>query len=155
MRQFNIIWIGKTNDYNLKNCELDYIQRIKHSDKINIIELKDSKIQDIRQKLENEGFEIEKRIPKNSYLFVCDEKGKQFTSIEWSKHLDNLCLKGQQEFTFIIGSAYGLSERIKQSAHEQLAFSRMTFTHELIRVILLEQIYRHQTIRLNKSYHHE
>ena len=100
-----------------------------------------------------ESMRIHAMIPKNSIIVVLDEKGKEFTSIEFSKMLGEVTDKGQN-IVFIIGGAYGLSENLKKSANVLMALSKMTFTHQMVRLFLLEQIYRGFCILKGKEYHY-
>ena len=108
---------------------------------------------EIEQVKLKEGQKILNRIPKNSYIIVLDIKGKQLSSEEFSKKLSNLALEGKSDITFIIGGSNGLSEEVISSADFKLSFSKMTFPHQLFKVILLEQIYRAFKINAGEIYH--
>ena len=108
---------------------------------------------EIEQVKLKEGQKILNRIPKNSYIIVLDIKGKQLSSEEFSKKLSKLALEGKSDITFIIGGSNGLSEEVISSADFKLSFSKMTFPHQLFKVILLEQIYRAFKINAGEIYH--
>ena len=106
-----------------------------------------------REAEEEAGLKIQKLIPKNAFVVVLDEKGKELGSIEFSKVLSDAKDKGMR-LTFIIGGAFGLSENLKKNCNLLLSMSRMTFTHQMIRLFLLEQIYRGFCILTGKEYHY-
>ena len=104
--------------------------------------------------LDIESQRIEKRLSKESVKIACDEKGKQLTSVDFSMEFEKWATKGFSSFDFIVGGAYGLHDRIKQSAQLILSFSPMTMTHQMFRLFLIEQIYRAFTIINGEKYHH-
>ena len=94
-------------------------------------------------------------IPQNSYVIVLDVKGKLIRSEELAAKFDKLALGGNSHITFVIGGAFGYTDALRKRADETISFSRMTFTHQMIRLLLIEQIYRAFTILNNEPYHHE
>jgi len=100
-----------------------------------------------------ESLKIQKLIPKNSFVVVLDEKGKEFDSVSFSKIIGTAKDRGER-VVFIIGGAFGLSENLKANCNLLLSLSKMTFTHQMIRLFLLEQIYRSFCISTGKEYHH-
>lgn len=100
-----------------------------------------------------ESLKIQKLIPKNSFVVVLDEKGKELDSVGFSKVIGNAKDKGER-LVFIIGGAFGISENLKANCNLLLAMSKMTFTHQMIRLFLLEQIYRSFCILTGKEYHY-
>ncbi|EDS72110.1 23S rRNA (pseudouridine(1915)-N(3))-methyltransferase RlmH [Anaerofustis stercorihominis] len=153
----NIICVGKLKEKYLKEAESEYLKRISRFAKVKIIELNDEKLTgnsslDILAK-NKEGENIINKIPKNSYIFAMDIKGKQSTSIDFAKELNDLSISGKSDFTFIIGGSLGLSEEVLKRANKKMSFSLMTFPHQLFRVMLLEQIYRCFKINNNETYH--
>lgn len=131
-----IIQIGKTKDTYLKTGELEFLKRLKPYAKIEIVEVKDEK----RLQLPDE------------FVVVLDERGKEMTSVEFAKFLKTFKDRGEN-LNFVIGGAYGLSDELKQHASELLSLSKMTFTHQMARLFLLEQLYRGVCIILKKEYH--
>ena len=103
--------------------------------------------------LEKEAARIEEKIPENAKVISLCVEGKQKSSEDFSKYLDNLMITGTAKIVFIIGGSMGLHERIKERSDLRLSFSEMTFPHQLMRVVLLEQIYRAFTIIEGKTYH--
>ncbi len=141
-----IICIGKIKEDYLTNLINDYENRISKYHKIEIIELKDSNI-------EEEKKEILKVINPKDYNICMDIKGKKVDSIEFSKIIDNTFTSGYGCITFIIGGSFGISEEVKNNCNMKLSFSDMTFPHGIFRGLLLEQIYRSFKILNNESYH--
>ena len=100
-----------------------------------------------------EGERLLKQVPPGSHIILLDVAGRQISSEELSAKLDNLALAGQSSITFIIGGPFGISPDLKKVAHEQISFSRMTFTHQMVRLLLVEQLYRGFKISRGEPYH--
>lgn len=96
---------------------------------------------------------IIKKIPKDSYVICLDRKGKEFDSIKFASHLENLITTSKKDIVFIIGGSYGIHKDLLNAADEKLSFSKFTFPHQLMRLILVEQIYRAFKIMENHPYH--
>ena len=141
-----IICIGKIKEQYLNDLINDYKTRISKYHKIEIIELKDSNIKD-------EMNELLKVINPKDYNICMDIDGKEYSSIELSKLINDTFTEGYGNISFIIGGSDGLDESIKNMCNKRLSFSRLTFPHGLFRGILLEQIYRSFKIINNESYH--
>lgn len=158
MVNINIICVGKLKEKYLKDAIDEYSKRLSKYCKLNIIEVKDEIIPDtLNEKLtENikstEGIKILNNI-KNSYIISLDLKGKEYTSEELSHKLENIVLNSNSIITFIIGGSLGLSKEVLDKSNELVCFSKLTFPHQLIRVFLLEQIYRAFKIQNNETYH--
>ena len=158
MLTINIICIGKIKEKYLKDAIDEYSKRLSKYCKLNIIEVKDEIIPDtLNEKLtENikstEGIKILNNI-KNSYIISLDLKGKEYTSEAFSHKLENIVLNNNSYITFIIGGSLGLSKQVLDKSNELICFSKLTFPHQLIRVFLLEQIYRAFKIQNNETYH--
>jgi len=141
--KFRFIWIGKTRDRNWRNLQEDYLQRLAHFVKFEITE--------IRESAAHEGSEIEgKRILENlnQSNFVCllDIKGNEIGSRELAKQIEKWQNRSFKEIAFVIGGASGVSCKVVEKADFSLSLSRFTLTHEMARVVLIEQIYRAYTI---------
>lgn len=145
--KIQIIQIGKSKDAYVREGVDELKKRISIFAHVDISTLDKGKT------LVEESLKIQKLIPKNSFVVVLDEKGKEFGSIEFSKVLGDCRDKGYR-LTFIIGGAFGLSENLKKNCNLLLSMSRMTFTHQMIRLFLLEQIYRGFCILTGKEYHY-
>ena len=147
-----VISVGKIKEKYLIAAIEEYKKRIEKFTKIEIIEVKDSSFDDINKNIESEKELIEKYIDSKDYLITLEIEGKQFTSEEFAKKLEDVFIINSN-ITFVIGGSYGLSKSIKDKADLHLSFSKMTFPHQLFRVLLLEQIYRSYKINNNESYH--
>ena len=140
-----IITVGKIKEKYLKEAINDYQKRINKYHKLEIIEIEDDNII-------NEKDRILKYINKKDYLIALDIQGIELTSIELSKKIDNIFINNSN-ITFIIGGSNGIHDSIKNIVNYKLSFSKMTFPHQLFRLILLEQIYRSFKILNNETYH--
>lgn len=147
-----IVCVGKIKEKYLKDAIAEYQKRISKYTKLNIIEVKDYDYDDINKVLQSEKEQIEKHIDSKDYLITLEIEGKQITSEELAKTLDNT-LTINSNITFVIGGSYGIDQSIKNKANFHLSFSSLTFPHQLFRVLLLEQIYRAYKINNNESYH--
>lgn len=147
-----IIGVGSIKEQYLKDAINEYIKRIKKYTSIEIIEVKDEGLAEKEKVLSLEEEKILKHIQQKDYVITLEIEGKELDSLEFATKLDKI----QQEhsnITFIIGGSYGLSNNIKDKADFHMSFSKMTFPHQLFRVLLLEQIYRSYKINNNESYH--
>ncbi len=147
-----IIAIGSIKEKYLKEAIAEYQKRLQKYTSLEIIELKDESFDDIDKTLNKEAEKIKKHISEKDYIITLEIEGKQLDSVEFSKKLENIQLE-TSNITFIIGGSYGLSAEIKEMSNYHLSISKMTFPHQLFRVILLEQIYRAFKIKNNESYH--
>ncbi len=159
MLTVNIICIGKLKESYLKEAIAEYSKRLSAFCKFSIIELSEYKLPDnpseseISICLEKEGQSILSKIPKDSFVIPMCIEGKQFSSPELSKEIENISLSGKSSVSFIIGGSYGLSDEVKSQGKIKLSMSKMTFPHQLARVMLAEQIYRAFQISSNGKYH--
>lgn len=147
-----IIVVGQLKEKYLKEAIAEYSKRIKKYTNIEIIEVKDEGLVEAQKAIKLESEKINKHINNKDYLITLEIEGKEYSSIEFAKKLDDILIENSN-LTFIIGGSYGLSEDIKVQAKLHLSFSKMTFPHQLFRVLLLEQIYRAYKINNNESYH--
>lgn len=158
MLTINIICVGKIKEKYLKDAIQEYSKRLTKYCKLNIIELPDEKIPDkinptiINEIKEKECSNIIHHIPKDTFLICLDLKGKELSSEEFSKNIDTLSLT-TSSITFIIGGSLGVTSQLLQMCKQSLCFSKMTFPHQLIRVFLLEQIFRAFKISNCETYH--
>lgn len=154
-----VITLGKLKEKYLKDAISEYSKRIGAYAKLDIIELTPVRLSDspsqteIDNALTKEAEEIKKKIPNGSYVFTLCVEGKQKSSEELAKTMQDVTLNGKSSVVFIIGSSFGLSPEIKKLSDSRLSFSPMTFPHQLMRVMLLEQIYRAFQINTNGKYH--
>ena len=147
-----IITVGSIKEKYLKDAIEEYIKRISKYTNIKIIEVKDEGLVEPNKSLILEEEKILKHINDKDYIITLEIEGKELSSTEFADKLDKITLEAST-ITFIIGGSYGLSENIKSKAKLHLSFSKMTFPHQLFRVLLLEQIYRAFKINNNESYH--
>ena len=159
MLHINLICIGKLKETYLKDAIQEYSKRLSKYYSFQIIELPDEKLPDtlnpsiISQIQDIESEKIIAHIPKNSYIISLDLTGKQYTSEEFSEKIENIKISNSN-LTFIIGGSLGLNTKLKNLSNEKICFSKMTFPHQLIRVFLIEQIFRAAKISNNEKYHH-
>ena len=155
----SIIAVGKLKEKYLKSAIDEYAKRLGRYCKLEIIELPDEKTPDNASPKDEEiikdkeGNLILSKIKDNAYVVAMDLKGKHLTSEEFSKFISNCGVNGNSNIVFVIGGSLGLSEEVIKRADYKLCFSKMTFPHQLFRVMLLEQIYRAYRIINNAPYH--
>ena len=147
-----IITVGQLKEKYIKEAVEEYKKRISKYTNIEIIELKDEGLVEEKKAIELEGEKINKYIDNKDYIITLEIEGKQMTSVEFSEKLERIQIENSN-IVFIIGGSYGLSNTIKDRSNLKLSFSKMTFPHQLFRVILLEQIYRSYKIMNNEKYH--
>lgn len=153
-----IICVGKLKEKYLKEAVLEYSKRLSRFVKLDIVELPDCKIPDNasfaqeKEVLQKEGDLILSKIKPNSYIIAMCIEGKQLSSTEFAKKVEDISMISGN-IVFIIGGSLGLCEKVKKSASLQLSFGNITLPHQLMRVILLEQIYRGYKIINNETYH--
>lgn len=154
-----IVAVGKIKEDFLKKACAEYEKRLSRFCKLSIIELPDEPMREqpsVAEReavLKKEGMRILSAIKDTDVLISLCVEGKQYTSEEFASYIDTACIGGASNFTFVIGGSLGLWEEIKQKSQLRLSFSKMTFPHMLMRVILLEQIYRGFKINRNENYH--
>lgn len=159
MLAINIICVGKIKEDYLKDAISEYSKRLSKYCNLTFTELIDEKlpnkvndsiIAEIKQK---ECSRIIEHIKKDSYVICLDLKGKELSSEDFSKKIDDIALNFNSTITFVIGGTLGLTNDVLNIANEKLCFSKMTFPHQLIRVFLLEQLFRAFKISKNETYH--
>ncbi len=159
MLNIKIICTGKIKESYLREACEEYKKRLSRYANLEIAELSEVSLSDNPSKaqielcLKKEGEQILKEIDKDTFVFTLCIEGKQLSSEELSSKLEELALTGRGKICFVIGSSFGLSDEIKSRAEVKLSFSKMTFPHQLFRVLLLEQIYRALSITNNSKYH--
>lgn len=147
-----IITVGSIKEKYLKDAIEEYTKRLSKYTNIEIVEVKDEGLVEPTKAMSLEEEKILKHINDKDYIITLEIEGKEFTSEEFAEKLDKIQLESSN-ITFIIGGSYGLSQNIKDKSRLHLSFSKMTFPHQLFRVLLLEQIYRAFKINNNESYH--
>lgn len=155
----NVICIGKLKEKYWQEAVREYSKRLGSYCSLQIIELKESLLRNNASAADElavkqaEGREILKRIREGDYVITLEIKGKAFSSEHLAEHLEHLAIDGRSTMDFIIGGSLGLSEEVSRRADLKLSFSAMTFPHQMMRVILLEQIYRSFKIIRHETYH--
>lgn len=154
-----IICIGKLKEKYWTDAVAEYMKRLSRYASVEIVELKESRLPDKagsaeeeRVKLE-EGREILKAIKDGTYVITLEIQGKQLSSEELASKIEGLGLEGKSDIAFVIGGSIGLSPEVSKRADFKLSFSKMTFPHQMMRVVLLEQIYRSFKIIRHEAYH--
>ncbi len=147
-----IICVGKLKENYLKEAVLEYTKRLSKYTKISVIELNDVSNADINTIIKKEQDEILKHIDSKDYIITLDINGNSISSTEFASKISDTFIS-YSNITFIIGGSYGLSDKIKCLSNYRLSFSKLTFPHQLFRVMLLEQIYRTFKINNNEEYH--
>jgi len=156
--KITFLTVGKTTfPFVKEGCDI-FIKRIRHYttfEYIEIPELKNTSSLSKEQIKDKEAELILKYVKNTDKVVLLDERGKNFTSIEWSKELEKEIVSGTRSLIFIVGGAYGFSKTIYERANGKLSLSSMTFSHQIIRLFFIEQLYRAFTIMKGEPYHNE
>lgn len=158
--KITIVAVGKIKEKYLTAGIQEFVKRLTPYCKLDIVELAEERMPDNpspaekTQALTREGERILKAVKQSSYLLVLDVAGQAISSEQLAAKFDSLALNGQSDITFVIGGAFGLSTEVSAAAKERLSFSKMTFTHQMIRLLLVEQVYRAFKISRGENYHH-
>lgn len=155
--KIKLICIGKTGKGFLVDGENEYLNRLKHYvniERIEIPDLKNAKKLSIEQIKSLEGKEIITKIIPGEQLILLDDKGKDFTSEKFAVFIQKKFNQGGKALVFVIGGAYGFSKEVYDRSDSLLSLSKMTFSHQMIRMIFFEQVYRAMTILKGEPYHH-
>ncbi|MDP3944475.1 MAG: 23S rRNA (pseudouridine(1915)-N(3))-methyltransferase RlmH [Lutibacter sp.] len=156
--KIKLLAIGKTDDKNLQTLIEAYQNRLKHyiNFEIDVIaDIKNVKNLTEAQQKEKEGELILKKLTATDVLILLDEKGTKFSSVAFSEYLQKKMNAGVKQLVLVIGGPYGFSEAVYQQAQGKISLSKMTFSHQMIRLFVVEQLYRANTILKNEPYHHE
>ena len=157
--KITIISAGKLKENYLRDGIAEFSKRLRSFTQLCMIEINEEKMPEEpseaeKQKiLDAEGKRLLKQVPANDFLFVLDVYGKQLSSEELAEKIRSLALAGKSSMSFIIGGAFGLSEELRKAADICISFSRMTFTHQMVKLLLVEQIYRSFKINRGEKYH--
>lgn len=156
--QVTLLCIGKTGKKFLEEGEQEYLKRLRHylSFQLQIIpDIKQAKNLSQSQIKQREGECILEKISSADTLILLDEKGKEFSSIDFSAYLQDQFNRGGKHIYFVVGGPYGFSEDVYQRSNGKISLSQMTFSHQMIRLFFIEQLYRAMTILKNEPYHHQ
>lgn len=155
--RISLLMVGKTNDPRLVSLIEDYRQRLTHYVPFELVvipDIKNAKALSMEQIKTQEGNEILRCLTPSADVWLLDEHGREFRSIEFADFLQKKMSTGK-DLVLVIGGAYGFSPAVYQRANGKLSLSQMTFSHQMIRLMAIEQIYRAMTILRNEPYHHE
>jgi 23S rRNA (pseudouridine1915-N3)-methyltransferase len=142
-----LICVGKLKEEYWRQAQEEYAKRLTRYGTLQVVEVRE------RDDIEKEGEDILKRIREEDYLIALAIEGKTIDSITLSRYLENLSIQGKSNMTFVIGGSLGLSKVVLERADLRLSFSKLTFPHQMIRIFLLEQIYRSYKIMKGEVYH--
>lgn len=157
--RITVVCAGRIKEKYLSAGIAEFLKRLRPFAQVEIREIHEEKMPDEpseaekEQVLRREGEKLLKLVPAGSYLFVLDVHGREMSSEELASRLDKLGLSGRSNITFLIGGAFGLSREVRSAADERLSFSQLTFTHQMVRLLLVEQIYRAFKINRGEKYH--
>lgn len=150
--------IGKTDDQALLSLINVYQTRLKHYVNFSfevIPDLKNTKNLSTDQQRQKEGQQIIARLETSDFVILLDEQGREFNSLKFSKYLQKRMNTGLKRLVFVVGGPYGFSQDVYTKSHSKIALSQMTFSHQMVRLFFLEQLYRAFTILRNEPYHHQ
>lgn len=156
--KITLLTVGKTTNANLVILQDEYQNRLKFYipfEMVVIPELKNTKNLSIAEQQEKEADLILKQLETSDEVVLLDDKGKQFTSMGFSEYISKKMLASHKRMVFVVGGPYGFSERVYSRANGKVSLSAMTFSHQMIRLIFVEQLYRAMTILKGEPYHHE
>ena len=154
----NLILVGKTTSKMFQSIIEDYSERVKHYTPFEVTvipELKNTKSLSQEQQKQMEGEQILRQLQESDHVVLLDEHGQELRSIEFATWISKKQQAVSRRLVFVIGGPYGFSPTIYQRANEKLSLSKMTFSHQIVRMIFIEQLYRAFTILKGEQYHHE
>ena len=156
--KITLLTVGKTEDAYIRDGIDKFIKRLKHYIKLDIIdlpELKNTKALTQDQQKNKEAELILKKLTNTDHVVLLDEKGLEFSSVQFADYIDKKAISSVQNLVFVIGGPYGFDAVVYQRANDKLALSRMTFSHQMVRLFFTEQLYRAFTIIKGEPYHHQ
>lgn len=153
MIDIKLIVVGKIKEIYLDEAIAEYLKRIKPMASLNVVEIKECNLYDDARNLKEEGKMILDNISDNNFVVTLEIDGKELSSVDFSSFIDKHYAYNSKPLTFVIGSSCGLDTEVKKRSDYKLSFSKMTFPHQLMRVVFLEQLYRALAIINNLKYH--
>ena len=154
--KITVVCAGKLKEKYLRDGVAEYEKRLRPYADLRTVEIIEERMKDLAEKeevLRREGERLSSQIPKGAYLIVLDVGGEQMSSEKFSARIDRLMIMGESHIAFLIGGPFGLSDELRQRADLRLSFSQFTLPHQLIRLFLMEQIYRSFKISRHEPYH--
>lgn len=153
-----LLTVGKTNDANFIKAISEYQKRLKFYIPFEIIELPELKnnrnLSEAQQK-QQEGASIIASLDASDAVVLLDDKGVEYTSVQFSQYMQRAMASGSKRLVFVVGGPYGFSQAVYDRANGKVSLSRMTFSHQMVRLVFVEQLYRAMTILRGEPYHHE
>jgi 23S rRNA (pseudouridine1915-N3)-methyltransferase len=156
--KITLLSIGKTEDAYIREGIDKYLKRLKHYTKLELTdlpELKNTKALTQEQQKAKEAEMILKKVSPTDHVILLDEKGTEFTSAQFAAYLDKKNISSTASLIFVIGGPYGFDASVYARANDRLSLSRLTFSHQMVRLFFVEQLYRAHTIIKGEPYHHE
>ena len=156
--KIKLLAVGKTDNKQLNQLIDEYKKRLKHYVKFEneiIPDIKNAKNLSEQQQKEKEGILILNKLQSTDQMILLDDKGEMFSSIMFSKYLQKKMNSGLKQLVLVIGGPYGFSDEVYKKSRGKISLSKMTFSHQMIRLFMIEQLYRGFTILKNEPYHHE
>lgn len=156
--KIKVVCVGKTVQSYLQSGEQEYLKRLQHyvpTEKIEIPELKDTRKLSQDQIRDKEGKLLLSKTEPGDLIFLLDERGKSYRSVDFAKFLQKQLNRGSKNLVFLVGGAYGFSQEVYNKAEGKISLSDMTFSHQMVRLFFLEQLYRGFSILKGEPYHHE
>jgi 23S rRNA (pseudouridine1915-N3)-methyltransferase len=156
--KITFITVGKTEDAYLKDGIEKYVKRLKHYTKLElgeIPELKNTKALTEDQQKTKEAELILKKVTPQDHLILLDEAGQEFSSVQFANYLNKRAISSVASLVFVVGGPYGFDQSVYQRANDKISLSRMTFSHQMVRLFFVEQLYRAFTIIKGEPYHHQ
>lgn len=153
-----LLTVGKTQTDYLRTAIDDYFTKINHyipAELISVADIKAGKQMPVEERKAKEGDAILSMLQPSDRIVLLDEKGKEFTSVEFASFIEKQATGGYKRLVFIVGGPYGFSQSVRDASHASVSLSRMTFSHEMVRLFFAEQLYRAMTILRGEPYHHE
>ena len=153
-----LVWIGKTVAPYLVEAVNDYVKRVRFYTPFEVVEvpgLKNTKALSVAQQRDKEGELLRKTIEPTDVVVLLDDKGRQMTSVEFAAWVEKHKQASARRLVFVVGGAYGFSRAVYDRANALLSLSKMTYSHQMVRLVFVEQLYRAHTITAGEPYHHE
>ena len=153
-----LLLVGKTDEGSLQGLIDNYIKRLNHYNRFEVEilpDLKNTKSLSLEQQKQKEGKLILEKLNASDFLVLLDENGKQYSSEAFSEYIQKRLNSGMKQLIFVVGGPYGFSEEVYARAQGKVSLSKMTFSHQMVRLFFVEQLYRAFTILKNEPYHHK
>jgi len=156
--KITLIFVGKTDKKYIIDGIAEYEKRLMHYCKFEvkvIPDIKNTKAMSADVQMQKEGEQIINLLRPSTETILLDERGREYTSVEFARFIERKAVAGQSDITFVVGGPYGFSQELKGVAKSMVSLSKLTFSHQLVRLLFVEQLYRAMTIIKGEPYHHE